>query len=304
MLFVLIMTDDLLPLLPSLVAMVEEAGVSRAAKRLRISQPRMSARLARLRTIIGDPLLVQAINGRGLIATDRATTLADAARGMLEDLASAISEEAFDPRHEARTFSIMANDNAAVIAGLPLVKAVGLAAGKCVRVALHQFDPARLTDLENGKIDLALGAPAQFEHMPALITRTIVRDGFVSAMRTGCRPVVDLDDYCRHDHVLVSGEGGGFRGLIDRALADLDRERHVALSVQGYLLALEAVATSDMIATLPRALVKGRERGLVLFDPPLALPAFTLSAAWHARVDHSASHRWLRSHLPATTGTG
>jgi len=293
------MDDALLPLLPSLVALVEDGGVGRAAKRLCISQPRMSARLATLRKTLNDPVLVSASGKRGLIATDRARSIAKAARQMLTDLDTTIAGRVFDSANATRTFSIMANDNAAAIVGLPLVEAVRAGSGPNIRSALHQFDTARLGDLETGQIDLALGAPTQFERMPALIARTIVRDHFVSAVRADGPCVSDLDDYCARDHVLVSGNGGGFEGLVDRALAAQGRARRVALSVQNYLLAIEAVATSDMVATLPHTLLTARRHDLSLFEPPLSLPSFTLAAAWHARVDADPAHRWLRERLSA-----
>jgi DNA-binding transcriptional LysR family regulator len=164
-------------------------------------------------------------------------------------------------------------------------------------MSLHQFDGERLGDLENGRIDLALGAPIQFEKMPFLITRTIVRDRFISAVGPGGQVARDLDDFCGRDHVLVSGEGGGFDGLVDHALAALGRRRRVALSVQSYLLAIEAVAASDMIVTLPGALLTKGWRNLILFEPVLPLPSFTLSAAWHPRMDSASAHRWLRDQL-------
>jgi len=218
---------------------------------------------------------------------------------MLTDLDTTIAGRVFDSANATRTFSIMANDNAAAIVGLPLVEAVRAGSGPNIRSALHQFDTARLGDLETGQIDLALGAPTQFERMPALIARTIVRDHFVSAVRADGPCVSDLDDYCARDHVLVSGNGGGFEGLVDRALAAQGRARRVALSVQNYLLAIEAVATSDMVATLPHTLLTARRHDLSLFEPPLSLPSFTLAAAWHARVDADPAHRWLRERLSA-----
>lgn len=291
------MNDTLLPLLPSLVALVEEESVSQAAKRVGISQPRMSARLASLRVVLDDPLLVAAAGRRGLVATDRARAIADAARGALADLDAAVAGRVFDAARAERIFSIMANDNAATIAGLPLMSAVRRMAGPDVRCALHQFDTARLGDLEKGRIDLALGAPAQFARMPALMVRTIVRDRFVVAVRPGGACPVDLDDYCNRDHVLVSGDGGGFTGLVDRAIADRGRWRRVALSVQSYLLAIEAVAADDLVATLPLSLLTASARDLALGEPPLPLSPFTLVAAWHPRVDSDPSHRWLRDRL-------
>lgn len=291
------MNDDLLPLLPTLVALVHEGGVGRAAKRLGISQPRMSARLATLRVLLDDPVLVSASGRRGLVTTDRARQLAEAARRTLADLNTAIASGSFDERKAVRTFSIMANDNAAVIIGLPLVEAVRGLAGPNVRIAFHQFDLARLSDLEGGRLDLALGAPAQFERMPGLKTRTVVRDRFVAAVQEGGPSFGDLESYCARDHVLVSGDGGGFDGLVDHALAAQGRSRRVALSVQNYLLAIEAVAMSDLVATLPHILLAASKRDLTLLEPPLTLPAFTLAAAWHARADADPAHQWLRAQL-------
>lgn len=293
------MDDALLSLLPSLIALADEGSVGRAAKRLGISQPRMSARLATLRTILGDPVLVSASGTRGLIATDRARRLAKAARRTLDDLDAAVADGIFNAAEATRTFSIMANDNAATIVGLPLVEAIRMDSGANVRIALHQFDPARLSDLESGRIDLALGAPAQFERMPALLTRTVVRDRFRSVAQYDDPSLRTLDGYCARDHVLVSGDGGGFEGLVDRALASHGRSRRVALSVQNYLLALEAVATSDMVATLPNALLTARTRDLTVFEPPLLLPPFTLAAAWHAKVIGDPAHDWLLDRLIA-----
>ena len=45
-----------LNLLATLKVLLEERNVTRAARRLHISQPGMSAQLARLRTLFGDPL--------------------------------------------------------------------------------------------------------------------------------------------------------------------------------------------------------------------------------------------------------
>jgi len=59
-----------LNLLITLDALLAEASVARAARRLRLSASAMSRSLARLRETTGDPLLVRA--GRGLVPTPRA----------------------------------------------------------------------------------------------------------------------------------------------------------------------------------------------------------------------------------------
>jgi DNA-binding transcriptional LysR family regulator len=61
-----------LNLLVSLDALIEEGNVTKAAARLNVSQPALSAQLARLRDIFRDPLLVPSKTGRGMIPTARA----------------------------------------------------------------------------------------------------------------------------------------------------------------------------------------------------------------------------------------
>jgi len=56
-----------LSLLETLDALLAERNVTRAAKRLNLSQPALSARLMRLRQNLGDPLLVPA--QRGMVLT-------------------------------------------------------------------------------------------------------------------------------------------------------------------------------------------------------------------------------------------
>ena len=50
-------------LLVTLEALLEEQNVTRAARRLHLSQPAVSAQLARLRDLFGDPLLIPAQRG-------------------------------------------------------------------------------------------------------------------------------------------------------------------------------------------------------------------------------------------------
>lgn len=289
--------DALLPLLPSLVALVEEQGVTRAAARLGVSQPRLSARLSDLRRLLGDDLLVPAAGRRGLVPTTRAIALALVAREALGRLDTAVSGTAFDPLSASRTFTIMANDNAAMMVGTPLIDAVRAASGPEVRIVLYNYDPARLRTLELGELDLVLASPGQLASLPSLISRTVVRDRFMTAAAAaavGAGTSIGLDEFCSRDHVVVSTTGGGFDSVIDEELGRLGRSRRVAVSVQSYLVAIELVVRSDLIATLPDALLSHRATEIVRIEPPIAMSPFALSAGWHMRSTNDPAHRWLR----------
>jgi DNA-binding transcriptional LysR family regulator len=83
--------NELLPLLPSLAALLGERNVTRAAAKPGVSQPRMSARLALLRELLDDPLLVPAIRGRGMASTPRAETLYNRLAAALNGLEAALA---------------------------------------------------------------------------------------------------------------------------------------------------------------------------------------------------------------------
>src|SRR3984957_17306810 len=87
-----------LNLLASLDVLIEEANVTRAAARLNISQPALSAQLARLRHMFQDPLLVPSNTGRGMIPPWRAQELTEALHVALTDIEAVIKRPpSFDP---------------------------------------------------------------------------------------------------------------------------------------------------------------------------------------------------------------
>jgi len=65
-----------LNLLLALDALLEERSVTRAARRLALTQPTVSAMLARLRKLFGDKLFVR--TPHGILPTPRAAALAPA----------------------------------------------------------------------------------------------------------------------------------------------------------------------------------------------------------------------------------
>jgi DNA-binding transcriptional LysR family regulator len=62
------------------------------------------------------------------------------------------------------------------------------------------------------------------------------------------------------------------------------------------LAAVEIVAGSDLVVTLPASLARrGADSGrLVAVAAPLDLGSFTISLAWHARHQDEPRHAWLR----------
>jgi DNA-binding transcriptional LysR family regulator len=288
-------------LLPALDALLTESNVTRAAARLGISQPALSAKLARLRDLTGDRLLVPSGKGRGMVLTPRAVALRTRIREALAVAEAALGDHAgFDPSTSRATVRIIANDNAASLTLAVLLAGIAGSKASGVRVALLRPDGRRLADrLEQGEADLAVSAEEAPAGSDALYRHVILTDRYATAQRRD-HPrgagALDLDAFCAADHLIVS-DGAAFDGMIDDALRALGRSRRVTLSVHSYLLAPMIAARSDLLVTLPRQLLEQNGDGLELFEPPLPLPAVVLSAFWHQRTDGDPVNRWLRECL-------
>ncbi|MDR3468296.1 MAG: LysR family transcriptional regulator [Xanthobacteraceae bacterium] len=289
-----------LNLLISLDALIEEANVTRAAARLNISQPALSAQLTRLRHIFGDPLLVPSETGRGMIATTRALQLREPLHAALRNLEALVKRSAaFEPATATRTFTIAANDNAIVMLGLDLIDRMQRAAGPGIRVAFRGPAPEQaLALLERGEVDLLIGTDRSVP--PGIKASRLFADRYLMAQRRG-HPRGDgplsLADYCALSHVLVSSGGQSFHGFIDDQLKALGAQRKIAVSVHQYNLAPMVVAGTDHVCTLPERFLSRFAGSLDRFELPFETQTFSLLAAWHPRSHADPAHIWLRDQL-------
>jgi DNA-binding transcriptional LysR family regulator len=286
-------------------AVLEERHVTRAAARLGMAQPAVSAVLARLCRGFGDPLLVRGT--REMALTERGAALLPRLARVLDELdALGRPPEPFDPataRFDARVAAI---DYLQATLVADALERVGREAPG-VRLSIRPMEPARLADdLERGALDMALmprGNAA--EH---LRSRVLSEERFICVLRCG-HPVLehglDLDAYCALAHVLVSPTRGDFRGQVDRALEATGRSRHVRASVPSFFGALELVRRSDDVATVPARLASVLPDGLVALPPPLDVPTFTLALVWHERTQAEPGQAWLRQFfVRAGSGVG
>lgn len=286
-----------LNLLVSLDVLLTERNVTRAAERLHLSQPALSAQLARLREAFDDPLLLPA--ARGMVPTARGLELAAPLKTALADLEKAVTERAsFDTARANHTFRIIATDYAQLVVLIPFAEALRQEAPG-IRLAWMTPNLAQIDKhLEAGIADLALVTPAAAPRDAR--TRVLFEERFVCVLRKRhplARKPLSLDAFCELDHVLVSPTGGGFLGAVDEALAQMGRKRRVVVSAPEFLIVPPLLARSDMVATLPERVARAFEAHLAILELPLALPGFTLLAAWHPRNHNDSAHQWLRERL-------
>ena len=246
-----------------------------------------------LRETFGDPLFVRA--QRGIVPTSRALALVEPLRRVMGGIDAIFQPPEFLPEQAQSQFTIAATDYALRAVVLPFVAALRSRAPGIRVAAVGLEDDTVQMQLERGDIDVALLTP---DSTPGDVhARRLFDERYVCALRTGHPAAaaggLTLDAFCGLDHVLVSYRGGAFRGVTDTALEQLGRRRKVALSASSFLILPELLRASDMAAAVPERLVSGIA-GIDLFEPPLAIPGFTKTVAWHERTHHDIAHRWLR----------
>lgn len=281
-----------LNLLVAFDALCRERHVTRAARRVGITQSAMSNSLRQLRSRFDDELFVRA--PRGVVPTARALALAEPVRRALTIIEDAVVPPRFDPAHDARTFVLSADDYVQMVLLPPLLAALTARAPHVRLKLVHSARHAVPEGLARGELDLAFGwfgaPPPRHRHEQLFTERftCIVRDGHPRV-----RKRLSLTTWAALPHVVVSENEGPT--AIDRALREHGLSRTIALRVSHVLLVPSIVAATDWAAALSARVATRFAAGLSLHPLPLDLPPSTASMAWHERWDADPAHTFLRA---------
>ena len=288
-----------------------EGSLTKAANVLALTQPAVSNALRRLRVALDDELLVR--QGRGLQPTARALALWPAVRETLQHLELTLAPQKFSAATTTNTFVLTLADATAAELMAGLINTVtSQAPGVSLRVVpLTTRDPRRM--LEEGQADLAIGhfpgvlselsALTQAGGSPRFFHQRLFASEYVCVMRKGhplASQALTLESYCQANHTLVSFSGRAF-GLIDEALAGLNKTRRVVLTVNQFFTTGKVVANSDLLAVLPRHFlnVTGFESELAVRELPFEVAPIHVDALWHSRHHQDSAHTWFRDQIQA-----
>jgi len=291
-------------LLRVLHILLSERSVTRAAIRLRLSQPAVSAALKRLREMTGDKLLVRSRDG--MTPTERGAALLEPVREaleLLERIATGTSgAAAFDPSSLRRCFNVASPDylNVGLIGDV-------IADMRChapqAQFMLHSM--TQTSDypraLENGELDMVIGNwPNPPEH---LRTKPLFEDRMV-IMMSKQHPLADcksigLDAWLAAEHLAPTPYAVGQRGGVDTYLARERLHRNVVAYVPYFHLAPYLLVRNPLIFTAPARFAAHYAALLPLAvrPAPEALPAISYFLLWHDRSHDSPECRWLRDRI-------
>jgi DNA-binding transcriptional LysR family regulator len=297
-----------LNLLLALGALLEDRNLTRAGERIGLSQPAMSAALARLRRHYGDDLLER--EGRGYRRTVFGEQLLPAVREALGQLGATLQRSpTFYPAESDREFSVAASDYAVSVLADPLLRLVEQAAPG-IRLHLHSLPPSLPSAQALSMYDLVIG-PAGYDfpgrHAELFRDRLVCVIDPVAA-GFGAGPGADrdltLEDLSRLPHVVPTFAPGA-RTPAARVLDELGVRFQVAVTVFGWLSVPFALAGTGMIGIMPERMARFAARGtpLAVLDPPFGRVELVETAYWHPSRSDDPAVRWLLHTLREAAGS-
>jgi DNA-binding transcriptional LysR family regulator len=286
-----------LNLLRTFVAIFEELSVSRAAAKLGVSQPSVSAALQRLRLEAGDQLFVR--SSHGVLPTPRAEQAIDTAREVLDR----IDREFFRPRKfEPSTldaeFTLCLSDAGEMVFLPKIIEEVRRKAPKA-RFRSLSLRPSDIEQsLESGEADLAVGYFPDLKRHSHFQQRLFTHD-FVCLVGWHHRikgQRMTLSEFLAAEHAVVHSEGRS-REVFEQMLAKSGIQRKVVLHSAHFTSIPFIVQKSDLVVTVPSpaGLAFSQMEGIRLIAPPFDLPRVIVKQYWHTRFNSDPKHRWLRS---------
>jgi DNA-binding transcriptional LysR family regulator len=286
-----------LNLLPVLVALVEEGSGSAAARRLKMSQPAVSAALTRLRDALADPLFVR--TARGLDPTPRTLAVIAPVRAALALVNNEVMQGmSFNPATSTRTITLALSDIGEMVF-LPrlLERLAGEAPNVSVRSVTLPPDQT-VRGLELGEIDIALG---YFPDLKGnnLYQQRLFSHGFVCLLRSG-HPIksnrLTPKQFVGLGHAVVRAEGRS-QEVFERFLQKEGIRRRVVLNTPHFMSLPAIIAKSDLVATVPLAVgtAFAQAAQIRLVRPPFIIPSFALKQHWHRRFHSDPQSKWLRA---------
>ncbi|WP_370270729.1 LysR family transcriptional regulator [Nioella sp.] len=288
-----------LNLIVALDALLSTRSVSRAAEITCISQPAMSAALARLRDYFNDPLLIFK-PGSAMLSPLGENLREPVAEVLVYISDKLVSTGSFEPESSTREFRILAADT--VILGL-------LAGGlrrldplaPSLRFSLSTPSTGILEKLDSGQIDL-LVVPEQVA-TPSHPSELLVEEqhAVIACAKSFESDTLSVEDYFAADHVEVFI---GQKSYLASVPGDTSEKRRIAVKVDQFALVPFFISDTRRLATVPgmTAELYSNSKNLKYFKPPFAISPVRLVMQWHSRSQADAGLTWLRRELRSGVG--
>lgn len=284
-----------LNLLVALDALLTERSVTRAAERLHLSQPALSASLARLRTHFNDPILARRGNTYELTPlalrlTEHTTTALEAARRVFE------SQATWNPRDSTREFSIYGSDYGFATIG-PMVSRLAAESAPGVRFRFMLHNPAIVDDAP-ARLRSVDGMLIPHGHLSDLPYLDVSRDRWVAVAAESNERVADgltMPMLAEFPWVLTFQTRTAFTSA-GRQLQQLGIEPRIEAVVESFLALPYFIAGTTRLGMLQSGLAETVERmgGVRVLELPFDAVPVVSALWWHPVHNRDPEHAWMR----------
>ncbi len=286
-----------LNLLVALDVLLSEKSITRAGKRLNLSQSATSGVLSRLRDSFEDELLIPV--GRNLVLTPLAASLCSPVAELLLQIQSTIDiKPDFDPRTATREFRILASDYVStVLLGELSQRIARMAPGINIDIVPTIANSNELID--RGEVDLII-LPKKF--MSTLHpTELLFEETYTCIVwdeNTLVGDAVSLEQYMALGHVSCRF-GNSATSFEEWFLKDSGYDRRVEVFTSNFTSLPHFVMGTNRIATMHTRLATtlAKYYPIRLIPPPLEIPKLEMCMQWNRFLDKNLSHNWLRTLL-------
>ena len=289
-----------LNLLSALQVLLEEGSVSRAALRLSVSQPAMSAALGRLREYFDDELLVPV--GRRMVPTACAEGLRPLLSqflGTAEELIAASSK--FEPAIASRRFRISVSDYMVTVLIEPLLQRLAVRAPG-VQLDLLPTGAEHSQGLEKGEIDLVISPVSYLSR--AHPSELLLVDEHVVLGWNGnpalARPL-DQATFLALGHVVTRFGGRREVSFAERELGEYARSLRIELTTTSFSSVPRLLVGTQRIAVLQKRLADALLPTLPIVAQPVPfdLSPLTMMVQYHSARASDPGIIWLVRQMQA-----
>ncbi|NTV86323.1 MAG: LysR family transcriptional regulator [Burkholderiaceae bacterium] len=299
-----------LHLIRVLHTVLTERSVSKAAIRLGMYQPAVSASLKKLRELAGDPLLVR--SGAGMVPTDAGLRMLQPSSSILRAAESMFTDaRGFEPATSRQTFRIAASDFLDPLFLPQLVAQIKQQAPHCpIEILPLSAESDYRARLAQGEVDVVIGnwlKPPDDLHLGRLFGDEVVclvaRDH--PAVRRESQGGWDAASWLAGEHIAPTPTHPGARGVIDEHLDSLGLQRNITARCPHFGLIPSMVASTLLVLTTGRQYCERYVDKLPvkILPCPIQFPRLLYYQLWHERTHASSSAKWLRERVKAVAAS-
>ena len=276
-------------------AMLHHQNVSKAAEAIKLSQPAMSAAVARLRALFDDPLFVR--TKAGMEPTPKAKALSPSVRLVVQTIQTDILQpKKFTPANSERTFTLVTPDIAEVNFLPRLISELAHQSPAINLKTLAMPREAAADSLASGEAEMAIGYFPDL-HKAGFFQQKLITSSHVCLLRKKHPWIgekISSTQFLQASHAVVRPDGR--EHLFEQFLQGKGIKRRVVVELSHFMSLLPIIETSNLIATVPKDLADFFvQHGDVRYIPtPMKSPVIDVHLFWHQRFHKDPAHIWLR----------